>query len=172
MCNMAAEFGAMTAFIAPDEVVFDYLKGRRYAPSGTAWDGALFAWRALATEPGAEFDHEIAIDAGRITPMVSRGVSPQQSVAITAAVPTIPDPPEAGSQERALDYMAMAPAQRLIGTPIDAAFIGSCTNSRIARPETVAASALTGSIADPRDWPPLGGVAEYSREFVDGLEAN
>jgi 3-isopropylmalate/(R)-2-methylmalate dehydratase large subunit len=263
LCNMAAEFGAMTAFIAPDDAVFAYLKGRRYAPMGAAWDAALAAWRMLATDPDAVFDREIVIDAGEIAPMVSWGVSPQQSAAITSAVPAIPDSPENAAQARALDYMALAPGQRLIGTPIDAAFIGSCTNSRIAdlrrvarivrgrhvapgvtaiivpgssavrraaeaegldrifteagfdwrlsgcslcfyaggdgfapdarvisstnrnfegrqgpgvrthiaSPETVAASALAGAIADPRDWPPLQDDAENRREYVVGVEA-
>ena len=139
LCNMAAEFGAMTAFIAPDEAVFTYLKGRRYAPKGTDWDNALTAWRALATDPRAKFYREITIDARAIEPMVSWGVSPEQSAAITAAVPKPSAALPGTRQARALDYMALAPGQRLIGTPIDAAFIGSCTNSRIADLRRVAA---------------------------------
>jgi len=137
LCNMAAEFGAMTAFIAPDETVFTYLKGRRYAPTGPGWEKALAAWRALVTDPGAVFDREIVIDAGTITPMVSWGVSPQQSAPITTCVPAAPGAESAG--QRALDYMGLVPGQPLIGTPIDAAFIGSCTNSRIADLRRVAA---------------------------------
>lgn len=140
LCNMAAEFGAMTAFVAPDQIVFDYLKGRRYAPRGPAWNAALAAWRLLTTDPGAVFDREIVMDANTIAPMMSWGVSPQDSVPIDAPIPApIPTSPDATSSARALDYMALAPGQRLLGTPIDAAFIGSCTNSRLADLRRVAA---------------------------------
>ncbi|MGH6612651.1 3-isopropylmalate dehydratase large subunit [Sphingomonas sp.] len=136
LCNMAAEFGAMTAFVAPDDIVFDYLKDRRYAPRGPAWDAALAAWRQLVTDPGAVFDREIVMDANSIAPMMSWGVSPQDSVPIDSPIPT---PPDASIGARAFDYMALTPGQPLLGTPIDAAFIGSCTNSRLADLRRVAA---------------------------------
>ncbi|MES2056547.1 MAG: 3-isopropylmalate dehydratase large subunit [Pseudomonadota bacterium] len=130
LCNMATEFSAVTGFVAPDEAVFAYLDGRRFAPRGAAWEAALATWRTLATEPGARFDREIAIDASSIEPMVSWGTSPQSSVPISAVVP----PARIGDAEshaRALDYMALDAGQPLRGIPIDAAFIGSCTNSRL-----------------------------------------
>lgn len=121
LCNMATEFAAMTAMIAPDDAVFDYLKGRRYAPED--WDRAVAAWRNLYSDDGASFDREIVIDAGVIAPMVSWGTSPEDSLPVDGVVPD--------AKQRARDYMGIAPGQALTGTPIDAAFIGSCTNSRL-----------------------------------------
>lgn len=123
LCNMATEFAAVTGFIAPDEVTFDYLKGRRYAPKGELWERAVAAWRLLATDPGAHFDREIVIDAAEIEPMVSWGTSPQSSVGIGGAVPD--------ADARELGYIGLEAGTRLAGVPIDAAFIGSCTNSRL-----------------------------------------
>jgi len=132
LCNMATEFAAVTGFIAPGAAVFDYLKGRRYAPGGAIWDQAVSAWRDLRSDPGAVFDREITIDAGAIAPMVSWGTSPQSAVGVTAAVPAQADSDlPAESYHKALDYIGLAPGQMLAGVPIDAAFIGSCTNSRL-----------------------------------------
>lgn len=124
LCNMATEFAAMTGVIAPDEATFEYLAGRRYAPRGAEWDEAVTHWRALESDPGARFDAEIEIDASAIEPMVSWGTSPEHSVGISGAVPD-----EAG--DRSLAYMGLNAGQTLAGLPIDAAFIGSCTNSRL-----------------------------------------
>jgi 3-isopropylmalate/(R)-2-methylmalate dehydratase large subunit len=132
ICNMATEFAAMTGFVAPDDKVFDYLKSRRYAPVGTLWDAAVAAWRELRSDGGATFDREIVIDAGQIAPMISWGTSPQSAIAVTGVVPGASDSGlPAESYARALDYMGLAVGQKLSGTPIDAAFIGSCTNSRL-----------------------------------------
>ncbi len=121
LCNMATEFSAMTALIAPDTLTFDYLAGRPYAPGefGTGY------WRTLHSDPGAVFDHEIEIDAARIEPMVSWGTSPEQSVGISQKAGT------GSPSARALEYMGLEPGQSLQGLLIDAAFIGSCTNSRL-----------------------------------------
>ncbi len=124
LCNMATEFSAMSGFIAPDAKTFEYLNGRRYAPKGTDWDAAAESWKELVSDDGAVFDTSIEIDASAITPMVSWGTSPQDSGSICSAVPE-----DAG--ERSLEYMALDKGQKLAGTPIDAAFIGSCTNSRL-----------------------------------------
>lgn len=123
LCNMATEFAAMTGFIAPDERVFDYLKSRCYAPRGALWDAAVATWRTLRSDAGAAFDAEIVVDTGAIRPMVTWGTSPEHAVAIDGAVP------EAAPTART--YMDVTPGQRLAGTPIDAAFIGACTNSRL-----------------------------------------
>lgn len=123
LCNMATEFAAMTGFIAPDDTVYDYLQGRRFAPQGAAWETAVAHWRTLATDPGAAFDQEIAIDAATIAPMVSWGTSPEDSLPIDGMVPD--------ARRSALDYMGLSPGQPLAGTPVDAAFIGSCTNGRL-----------------------------------------
>lgn len=124
LCNMATEFSAFTAIIAPDETVFDYLKGRAYAPQGAAWDAAVAYWRTLRSDDDAVFDAEIAVDATEVTPMISWGTSPQDAVPIDGRVP-------ATAAARPLEYMGLSPDLPLLGLPIDAAFIGSCTNSRL-----------------------------------------
>jgi 3-isopropylmalate/(R)-2-methylmalate dehydratase large subunit len=124
LCNMATEFAAMTGIIAPDDKVFDYLLGRRHAPAGAAWDRALANWQSLHTDDGASFDAELSIDASTIQPMISWGTNPQQAIGIGEAVPDDAD-------SRPLAYMELAAGQALAGTPIQAAFIGSCTNSRL-----------------------------------------
>lgn len=132
LCNMATEFGAFSGFVAPDETSFAYLRGRRYAPEGSAFDTAVAHWRTLVSDADAAFNREIAFDAAGLAPMVSWGTSPQHSLPLDAAVP------DAGSARlpsdvhaRILAYMGLAPGQRLAGLPIAAAFIGSCTNSRL-----------------------------------------
>jgi 3-isopropylmalate/(R)-2-methylmalate dehydratase large subunit len=132
LCNMATEFGAVTGFIAPDDTVFDYLKGRRFAPTGADWDAAIAHWRTLASDVGATFDREIKIDASTIEPMVSWGTSPQSAVGVGGRVPDAASsglPAEA--YDRAVAYMGVTPGEPIAGLPIDVAFIGSCTNSRL-----------------------------------------
>lgn len=116
LCNMATEFGAVTATIAPDDTVFDWLRGRDFAPKGAMWDRAVTAWRSLVSDADATFDREIAVDAADVVPMISWGTSPEESAAFGAP---------AGTNA----YMDVAGA--VAGLPIDAAFIGSCTNGRL-----------------------------------------
>ncbi len=124
LCNMATEFSAFTAVIAADDKVFAYLKDRPNAPRGDDWDAAVAYWRTLATDADAVFDAEIAIDASDVAPTISWGINPQDSVAIDGIVP-------ADASARALAYMGLSAGDALLGLPIDAAFIGSCTNSRL-----------------------------------------
>jgi 3-isopropylmalate/(R)-2-methylmalate dehydratase large subunit len=134
LCNMAVECGARGALVAPDERVFDYLRGRPRAPQGALWDQAVAAWRRLASDPDARFDREIALEAGTIEPMVSWGTSPDQAAPIGDRIPdpaAEPDPDRRRDMERALAYMGLAPGTRLSDIAIERAFIGSCTNARI-----------------------------------------
>ena len=134
LCNMATELAAFSAIIAPDEQVFDYLKGRPFAPVGELWDAAGSHWRTLRSDDGARYDRRITIDAEAVAPMVTWGTSPQQAVPIGARVPTYEEVAGRDSREaydRALQYMDLASGGPLESLPIDAAFIGSCTNSRI-----------------------------------------
>ena len=117
LCNMATEFAAVSAIIAPDACTLAYLGGRRYAPD------PLPDWSDLVSDAGATFDAEIEIDAGRIRPMVSWGTSPEHSIAIDDVVPQGP--------QRAHDYIGLSAGTPIAGTRIDAAFIGSCTNARL-----------------------------------------
>lgn len=129
LCNMAVEFSAFTGLIAPDHKTIEFLKGRPYAPAGTAWDVAAAYWRTLVSDADASFDQELHIDCSELEPCVSWGTSPEHTALIGAGVPGDADASEAG--KRALAYMDLQPGQALIGTPIDAAFIGSCTNARL-----------------------------------------
>lgn len=119
LCNMATEFAAMTAIIAPDEVTFAWLAGRRYAPA--AFDDPY--WASQTTDDDARFDAEISIDAATIAPMVTWGTSPEQAVAVDGTIPQGP--------VRAHHYIGLSAGQPIKGVPIDAAFLGSCTNSRL-----------------------------------------
>lgn len=134
LCNMAVEFSAFTAVIAPDQKVFNYLRDRPYAPAAESWERAMAHWQSLCSDPGARFDREIELDCSGVGPTVSWGTSPQQACEITGCVPRM----ESGASEQehaalisACEYMGVAPGQPLQELSIDAAFIGSCTNSRI-----------------------------------------
>jgi len=134
LCNMGVEFSAFTALVAPDETTIDYVKGRPFAPKDGAWDKAVAYWRTLATDDEAAFDKEVVIDATAIAPTVTWGTSPQHAAPVTGVVPDPKDAPDENtrkSMERALVYMDLKPGTALEGLEIDAAFIGSCTNSRI-----------------------------------------
>ncbi|OCC23567.1 3-isopropylmalate dehydratase [Croceicoccus estronivorus] len=134
LCNMGTEFAAFTAIIAPDGKTLEYVKGRRFAPTGAEWEKAAEQWLALASDEGAEYDVELSFDAGDVAPMITWGTSPQQVVPIDAAVPAVGEAPGQGTesaQARAREYMGLDSGTPLAGLPIDAAFIGSCTNSRI-----------------------------------------
>ncbi len=133
LCNMATEFSAMTGLIAPDDKTFAYLAGRAYAPKGEIWERAVAHWRSLHSDPGAEFDREIVIDVDGLAPMVTWGTSPQHAVPVTGVVPAVGDASGAAAEAhgRALRYMGIEAGAPLTSLPIDAAFIGSCTNSRI-----------------------------------------
>ena len=134
ICNMSIEAGARAGMIAPDATTFAYLKGRRFAPQGAAWDEAVAEWSKLPTDSGAKFDRELTIDAAKLAPYVSWGTSPGMVAPITASVP---DPAEAPCEqerkglERALEYMGLTAGTPLAEVAIDRVFIGSCTNGRL-----------------------------------------
>ena len=133
LCNMATEFSAFTAVIAPDSVTLDYIKSKPGAPKGIEWDKARLAWKALISDEGASFDETIHMDCSTIEPMVSWGTSPEQSIGISERLPNISiDSGDRGiAQQQAIQYMDMMPNQPIIGTRIQGAFIGSCTNGRL-----------------------------------------
>lgn len=134
LCNMSVEAAARGAIVAPDDTLFEYLHGRPRVPGGQLWDAAVAAWRGLRSDDGALFDAEVSLDAAAIAPMVTWGTSPDQGAGIDTAVPdpaAESDATRRRSMSRALEYMGLAPGQRLEGLPISHAFIGSCTNGRL-----------------------------------------
>lgn len=134
ICNMAVEFGGWTGIIRADDRVFDYLSGRPFAPTGHLWNMALAHWRTLFSDDDAVFDEEIRIDATHLRPQVTWGTSGEHVIAIDGRVPPLAAAVESTarvSMESAMAYMGLSPGDAIEGIPIDAAFIGSCTNSRI-----------------------------------------
>ncbi|MFQ3567348.1 MAG: 3-isopropylmalate dehydratase large subunit [Aggregatilineales bacterium] len=134
ICNMSIEGGARAGMIAPDDTTFEYVAGRPHAPKGADWERALAAWRQLPTDPGAQFDNEVVLNADELVPMITYGTNPGMGMPITGLVPD-PDRLADVSQKLALDkaltYMGLQPNEPLLGKPVDVVFIGSCTNSRI-----------------------------------------
>jgi 3-isopropylmalate/(R)-2-methylmalate dehydratase large subunit len=141
LCNLTVEMGARTGLIAPDEATFAWLRGRPWAPQGELWDRALSAWRRLASDEGAVFDREIAIECSRLEPQVTWGTDPSQVIGISGRVPELPsdDAARQAGAQRALHYMGLEPGVALDGLPVDRVFIGSCTNSRLPDLEEAAA---------------------------------
>jgi 3-isopropylmalate/(R)-2-methylmalate dehydratase large subunit len=151
LCNMTVEFGAWSGLVAPDAKTFEYLRGRPFAPNEAQWDQAVAHWQKLHTDPDASFDKEIEIDCATIIPQVTWGTSPMHATGIDRLVPDPADEQDAGKRvamERALAYMALEPGTPLAGIPIDAAFIGSCTNSRLSDLRAAAAILKGRKVAD------------------------
>ena len=134
LCNMSIEAGARCGIVAPDDVTYQFLHGRPFAPAGASWDQALHAWRALPSDPGAHYDSTIEMNVTDLSPMVTWGTSPQDALPIGGVVPDpqdAPTPNRRAAVAEALDYMGLSAGMPLAGLPIDRVFIGSCTNSRL-----------------------------------------
>ena len=134
VCNMSIEAGAKAGLIAPDETTYNYLLDRERAPSGDLWEAALADWRTLRTDHAATFDTEVTLNGADISPMVTWGTNPAQSVPLAAKVPdpdNFGDPARREAAARALDYMGLAQGTPMREIAVDTVFIGSCTNSRI-----------------------------------------
>ncbi len=138
-CNMSIEGGARVGYVNPDEKTFEYLKGKPYSPKEN-WSDAVSSWSSFASDTGCNYDDIVKIDASDIGPTVTWGINPSQAIGI---IESIPDPDKAAEQdkasiEEAIEYMKITPGLPIKGTPIDVAFIGSCTNGRISDLEEVA----------------------------------
>lgn len=124
LSNLSIEMGARGGFIAPDEVTFEYLKGREYAPKGEDWDKAVAEWKTLKSGEDAVFDKEVVFDAADIQPMITYGTNPGMGMSITSSIP-------ADATPKALNYMGLEAGQCLLGHKVDYVFLGACTNGRI-----------------------------------------
>lgn len=134
ICNMSIEMGARGGLIAPDETTFNYIKGRKYAPQGEAFDRLAAQWRELKTDEGAQYDKVLVYDAADIAPMITYGTNPGMGIKVTDRIPTVEelkDISEQTSFKKSLEYMGLEPGSSMIGKSVDYVFIGSCTNARI-----------------------------------------
>lgn len=151
VCNMSIEAGAKAGLIAPDQITFDYLEGREYAPKGDDWTQAVAYWKGLVTDEGASFDSVIELNAADITPQVTWGTNPGQVIGVNTPVPAVADfsdPIDQDSAVKALKYMDLTPGQKLSDLAVNNVFIGSCTNGRIEDMRAAAAIAKQGKVAD------------------------
>jgi 3-isopropylmalate/(R)-2-methylmalate dehydratase large subunit len=134
LCNMSIEAGARAGMVAPDETTFAYLRGRRFVPQGEAWDQAVAYWKTLPTDPGAQFDRVVEIDAASLAPAVTWGTNPGMVIPVTERVPDpqrFPSEGERGAALRALEYMGLRPGTPMQEVAVNRVFIGSCTNARL-----------------------------------------
>ena len=141
VCNMSIEGGARCGYVSPDETTFEFLKGRERVPEGDAFDSEVKKWRSYASDADAQYDDEVIIEAAKIKPTITWGVTPAQAISIEEV---IPDPDLVQGLEKnlisdALDYMKLEVNQPIKGTKVDVAFLGSCTNGRLSDFEQVAA---------------------------------
>lgn len=133
ICNMSIEMGARGGMIAPDEITFEYLKGREFAPKGEEWDKAVERWRELRSDEDAVFDKEVTFDAADIEPMITYGTNPGMGIAVSGAIPSGEelDAASRASFDKSLAYMGFNAGEKMAGKRVDYVFVGSCTNGRI-----------------------------------------
>ncbi|RXZ65471.1 3-isopropylmalate dehydratase large subunit [Pelagerythrobacter rhizovicinus] len=175
VCNMSIEGGARAGLIAPDDVTFEYLKGRPYAPKGEEWDRAVAWWRTLRTDEGAVFDKSVVIDAREVAPTVTWGTSPEDVAPIGGTIPapeSFAAPSKQEAARKSLAYMGLEPGQRLADVAIENVFIGSCTNSRIEDLRAAAAVLRGRHKAEGVRWAivvPGSGLVKHQAE-AEGLD--
>ncbi|MEU9077350.1 3-isopropylmalate dehydratase large subunit [Kitasatospora sp. NPDC004745] len=151
LCNMSIEAGARAGIVAPDDTTLEYLRGRPHAPTGARWDEAVADWATLVTDPGAVFDRTVELDVSALTPLVTWGTNPAQTVPLADVVPDprgFADPLELASAERALEYMGLRPGTPMRDLAIDVVFLGSCTNGRLEDLRSAAGVLRGRSVAD------------------------
>jgi 3-isopropylmalate/(R)-2-methylmalate dehydratase large subunit len=173
VCNMSIECGARAGLIAPDEVTYTYLKGKKCAPDQSKWDAAVIYWNSFASDANSTYDRELVIDLDQLGPMITWGTNPGQGSEIHKPVPHVLDLPvgEREISQRALDYTHVKSGQALTGTKVDWAFVGSCTNGRI-EDLRIAAQILDGQKVDPSVtfYVVPGSEAVRAQAMAEGLD--
>ncbi len=172
VCNMSIEAGARAGMVAPDDITFDYLKDRPYAPKGVQWDAAVAQWQSLPTDPNASFDREVCLDASDLEPTVTWGTSPEEALPVSGVVPDpqkMTDPNRRLHAQSALRYMGLTPGMSLKQLKIDRVFIGTCTNGRL-EDLRVAASVLLGQKAKVPGWVSPGSSTIKQQAEAEGLD--
>lgn len=174
VCNMAIEMGARFALIAPDDVTFDFLQGRKHAPTGEDWDRAMEQWKSLKSDPDAVYDREEKFDMSSLSPQVTWGTSPEQVIPVAG---NVPDPNETADEEQrvaieaALAYTNLPAGAPISGTPVDWVFIGSCTNARLSDLEEAAKLAKGRKVKDGLSaWVVPGSRAVKAAAEAKGLD--
>lgn len=172
VCNMSIEAGARAGMIAPDEVTFQYVAGREYAPKAAAWDTALEQWRALSSDGDATFDREVSLDGNAIEPTLTWGTTPEEALPISAVIPdpaSFSDANKRAHAESALRYMDLKPGTPLTDIKIDRVFIGTCTNGRI-DDLRAAAAVLKGRKVKVQGWVSPGSTQVKRDAEAEGLD--
>ena len=174
VCNMSIEGGGRAGMVAPDDTTFEYLRGREYAPKGADFDRAVAEWRELRTDPGAEYDTRLVINAAELEPYVSWGTNPGMVAPVTGRVPNpadAADDAERDAWERAFQYMDLSADMPMTDIKIDRAFIGSCTNARI-EDLRAAAELIKGKKAHPDVYAMVvpGSAAVKKQAEEEGLD--
>jgi 3-isopropylmalate/(R)-2-methylmalate dehydratase large subunit len=149
VCNMSIEGGARCGYINPDDTTIEYLRGREYVPQGEAFDRAAAHWRSVASDADAHYADKVELDGNDLAPVVTWGINPGQSVAVSERLPRLADaaPDDRAQLAEAFDYMGLASGEPIAGTDVDVCFIGSCTNGRISDLREAARVAQTGKVA-------------------------
>jgi 3-isopropylmalate/(R)-2-methylmalate dehydratase large subunit len=149
LCNMSIEGGARVGYVNPDDTTFDFLRGRRYAPQGSAFERAVGWWRSMASDSDAGFDDQVELPASEIAPTVTWGTNPGQAIGVTENLPKLSELAEddRAAAEDAYKFMDLVPGRPIAGTAIQVAFIGSCTNGRLSDLREAARVAKTGKVA-------------------------
>ncbi|HEY2986369.1 MAG TPA: 3-isopropylmalate dehydratase large subunit [Candidatus Binatia bacterium] len=131
VCNMSIEGGALIGYVNPDPTTFEFLKGRQYVPKGAGFERAVAYWKSVASDPGAHYDDVVNMNGAEIEPTVTWGINPGQAVGISEKLPRPDGFADPEGARKAYEHMGWKPGSLILGTPIDVAFVGSCTNSRL-----------------------------------------
>jgi 3-isopropylmalate/(R)-2-methylmalate dehydratase large subunit len=170
---MSIEGGARCGYINPDDATIQYLRGREYSPTGDAWDRAEAWWREMASPADADYDDRVSLDGSQLAPSVTWGINPEQNLGVDERLPLV-DSAAADDRpglEEAYAYMELKPGEAIAGTPIDVAFIGSCTNGRISDLREAARVAQTGQVASGVRALVVPGSQAVARQAVEeGLD--